>query len=106
MNIFMGPSFSFSSRDDKLQGVLVKVGFKTATVLWSRKGIKMKSAKAKKDYIFGISIYELVRSRRSPALNVLGGEANCVILPRHRAAARRFLPGFIEQKNDRTRHFV
>ena len=40
---------------------------------------------------FSIGIPELVQSRQSLALSVLGGEADCVISAHHRGAAQRFL---------------
>ena len=84
-----------------LQGVLVKVGFKTASLLrlLSKKNEINRSRKT--DCTFGIGIYELVQSRRSLALSVLGGKANYVISAHHRGAAQRFLLNFT-QKNDRT----
>ena len=57
-----------------------------------------------KVYTFGIGIFELVQSQRSPALSVLGGKAYCVILAYHCTAARRFMGKMLKflKENDRT----
>ena len=70
-----------------------KLDFRTTTVLQS---VKKKLNKEKGLYL-GIGINELVRSRRSPALSVLDGEAYCVVPARHYGAAWRFLLHFTKQ---------
>ena len=90
----------------KLRGVARQIRFKTATSGAVGERNLWLSTQEKKVCIFGIGVSRLVRSGRSPALIVRGGEADSVISAHHRGAARRLLipeiVGKISENADRT----
>jgi hypothetical protein len=77
-----------SSQDMKLRGVVVKTRFKRIEQCGSRQKNLCSRLFHSGFCTFGSGISDLGRARRSLALSVLGGEADCVISAHHRGAAR------------------
>ena len=89
--LHLDAGYSYSSQDISMHGVVLKTGFKRIwqAMLQSSKNLRSRLFHSR-FCTFDSSISDLGRARRSPALSVLGGEADYVISAHHRGAARRF----------------